>query len=172
MFTRRMSWHALSAVMLVLLSACAHPPRQAASSTSSVALMGHWEGRLTMRVAKNPPEQFSTAVEMSGHAEQGQLQLLSPLGTTLAVVRWNPQGASLQQSNDIQQFASMDELTQGLTGAALPLPQLLIWLDRAGPAVAGWQIKAEVLKNGRRVLAERQQPLPALQLTLLLDPPS
>jgi hypothetical protein len=52
------------------------------------------------------------------------------------------------------------------------LPQLLIWLDRAGPAVAGWQIKAEVLKNGRRVLAERQQPLPALQLTLLLDPPS
>ena len=172
MFTRRMSWHALSAVMLVLLSACAHPPRQAASSTSNVALMGHWEGRLTMRVAKNPPEQFSTAFEMSGHAEQGQLQLLSPLGTTLAVVRWNPQGASLQQSNDIQQFASMDELTQGLTGAALPLPQLLIWLDRAGPAVAGWQIKAEVLKNGRRVLAERQQPLPALQLTLLLDPPS
>ena len=172
MFARKMGWHALSAAMLVLLSACAHSPRQAANSTSSATLMGHWEGRLTMRVAKNPPEQFSTAFEMSGHAEQGQLQLLSPLGTTLAVVRWTPQGASLQQSNDIQQFASMDELTQSLTGAALPLPQLLIWLDRAGPAVAGWQIKAEVLKNGRRVLAERQQPLPALQLTLLLDPPS
>ena len=167
-----MGWHALSAVMLVFLSACAHPSRQAASGNSSVALMGHWEGRLTMRVVKNPPEQFSTAFEMSGHAEQGQLHLLSPLGTTLAVVRWTPQGASLQQSNDIQQFASMDELTQSLTGAALPLPQLLIWLDRAGPSVAGWQIKAEVLKNGRRVLAERQQPLPALQLTLLLDPPS
>jgi outer membrane lipoprotein LolB len=172
MFERNMGWHALCAVMLVLLSACAHPSRQAASSTSSAALMGHWEGRLTMRVVKNPPEQFSTAFEMSGHAEQGQLHLLSPLGTTLAVVRWNPQGASMQQGSELQQFASMDELTQGLTGAALPLPQLLIWLDRAGPAVAGWQIKAEVLKNGRRVLAERQQPLPALQLTLLLDPPS
>jgi outer membrane lipoprotein LolB len=172
MFERKIGWHALSAVMLVLLSACAHPPRQAANNTSGLALMGHWEGRLTLRVAKNPPEQFSTAFEMSGHAEQGQLQFLSPLGTALAVVRWNPQGASLQQSSDIQQFASMDELTQGLTGAALPLPQLLIWLDRAGPAVAGWHIKAEVLKNGRRVLAERQQPLPALQLTLLLDTPS
>jgi outer membrane lipoprotein LolB len=155
-----------------LLSACSHTPRQAANNTSSTTVIGHWEGRLTMRVAKNPPEQFSTAFEMSGHAEQGQLHLLSPLGTTLAVVRWNPQGASLQQSSDIQQFASMDELTQGLTGAALPLPQLLIWLDRAGPAVAGWQIKAEALKKGRRVLAERQQPLPVLQLTLLLDPPS
>lgn len=172
MLERKIGWHALSAVMLVLLSACAHSPRQAAKNTSSMALMGHWEGRLTLRVAKNPPEQFSTAFEMSGHAEQGQLHFLSPLGTTLAVVRWNPQGASLQQSSELQQFSSMDELTQRLTGAALPLPQLLIWLDRAGPAVAGWQIKAEVLKNGRRVLAERQQPLPALQLTLLLNPPS
>ena len=167
-----MGWHAFSVVMLVLLSACAHPPQQAANNSANSIAIGHWQGRLTMRVAKTPPEQFSTAFEMSGHAEQGQLHLLSPLGTTLAVVRWNPQGASLQQSNDTQQFASMDELTQGLTGTALPLPQLLIWLDRAGPAVAGWQIKAEVLKNGRRVLAERQQPLPALQLTLLLDPPS
>jgi outer membrane lipoprotein LolB len=172
MFESKNGWHALSAVLLVLLSACAQPPRQAANNTSSVSLKGHWEGRLTLRVAKNPPEQFSTAFEMSGHAEQGQLHFLSPLGTTLAVVRWNPQGASLQQSSYTQQFASMDELTQRLTGAALPLPQLLIWLDRAGPAVAGWEIKAEVLKNSRRVLAERQQPLPALQLTLLLDPPS
>ena len=154
MFNRKTGWRALSAVMLVLLNACSHTPRQAANNTSSTAVIGHWEGRLTMRVAKNPPEQFSTAFEMSGHAEQGQLHLLSPLGTTLAVVRWNPQGASLQQSSDIQQFASMDELTQGLTGAALPLPQLLIWLDRAGPAVAGWQIKAEALKKGRRVCVE------------------
>lgn len=159
-------------VMLVLLVACAHPPRPAQNNDLNTAPVGHWEGRLTLRVAKKPPEQFSTAFEMSGHAEQGQLHFLSPLGTTLAVVRWNPQGASLQQSSDIQQFTSMDELTQRLTGAALPLPQLLIWLDRAGPAVAGWEIKAEVLKNGRRVLAERQQPLPTLQLTLLLDPPS
>lgn len=172
MFQRKTGWRGLSAVMLVLLCACSHPPRQSVNNSANSIALGHWEGRLTLRLDKNPPEQFSTAFEMSGHAEQGQIHLLSPLGTTLAVVRWNPQGASLQQSSDIRQFSSMDELTQGLTGAALPLPQLLIWLDRAGPAVDGWQIKAEALKKGRRVLAERQQPLPALQLTLLLDPPS
>lgn len=172
MFQRITGWRGLNAVMLVLLCACSHPPRQSVNNSANSIALGHWEGRLTLRLDKNPPEQFSTAFEMSGHAEQGQLHLLSPLGTTLAVVRWNPQGASLQQSSDIRQFSSMDELTQGLTGAALPLPQLLIWLDRAGPAVDGWQIKAEALKKGRRVLAERQQPLPALQLTLLLDPPS
>lgn len=166
----KMCGRALSVAMLVLICACAQPPRQAENNIPGSVPIAHWEGRLTMRIVKNPPEQFSTAFEMSGHAEQGQLQLLSPLGTTLAVVRWNPQGASLQQGSEIQQFASMDDLTQRLTGAALPLPQLMTWLDRAGPSVAGWQIKAEVLKSGRRVWAERQQPQPALQLTLLLDP--
>ena len=166
----KMCGRALSVAMLVLLCACAQPPRLAENNSPGSVPIGHWEGRLTMRIVKNPPEQFSTAFEMSGHAEQGQLQLLSPLGTALALVRWNPQGASLQQGSEIQQFASMDELTQRLTGAALPLPQLMTWLDRAGPSVAGWQIKAEVLKSGRRVWAERQQPQPALQLTLLLDP--
>jgi outer membrane lipoprotein LolB len=166
----KMCGRALSAVLLVLLCACAKPSRQADNNNPLATPIGHWEGRLTMRIAKNPPEQFSTAFEMSGHAEQGQLQLLSPLGTTFAVVRWNPQGATLKQGSEVQQFASMDELTQRLTGAALPLPQLLTWLDRAGPSVAGWQIKAEALKSGRRIWAERQQPQPALQLTLLLDP--
>jgi len=52
----------------------------------------------------------------------------------------------------------------------LPLPQLMAWLDRTGPPVNGWQINAQASKSGRRVLADRQQPMPALQLTVLLDP--
>ena len=46
----------------------------------------------------------------------------------------------------------------------------MAWLDRTGPPVNGWQINAQALKSGRRVMAERQQPMPALQLTVLLDP--
>ena len=170
MFNGKTGWRALSAVMLVLLSACAYPPRQSANDAANSIATGHWEGRLTLRVAKNPPEQFSTAFEMTGRPEKGQLSLLSPLGTTLAMVRWNPQGASLQQGSDVQNFVSMDELTLRLTGAALPLPQLMAWLDRTGPPVNGWQINAQALPSGRRVMADRQQPLPALQLTVLLDP--
>ncbi|NBW53955.1 MAG: outer membrane lipoprotein LolB [Betaproteobacteria bacterium] len=170
MLWRKTCWHGLGCVLLVLLAACGHAPRTMVNDASRP--MGHWEGRLTLQVAKNPPEQFSTAFEMTGHAEQGELALLSPLGTTLAMVRWDSHGASLQKGVDIQQFDSMDALTQRLTGASLPLPALLTWLDRAGPPVAGWKISAQNLKSGRRVLAERQQPLPALQLTLLLDPSS
>jgi outer membrane lipoprotein LolB len=170
MLCSKQCWHALACALLVLLTACSHAPRHVAVDPTNPEATGHWEGRLTLRVAKNPPEQFSTSFEMTGRPEQGQLSLLSPLGTTLAMVRWNPQGASLQQGSDVQHFVSMDELTLRLTGAALPLPQLMAWLDRTGPPVQGWQINAQALKSGRRVLADRQQPLPSLQLTVLLDP--
>jgi len=163
-------WLSLGLALLVLLTACSTAPRHVAVDPTNPDAIGHWEGRLNLRVAKNPPEQFSTSFEMTGRPEQGQLSLLSPLGTTMAMVRWNPQGASLQQGSDVQNFTSMDELTLRLTGAALPLPQLMAWLDRTGPPVQGWQINAQTLKSGRRVMAERQQPLPALQLTVLLDP--
>jgi outer membrane lipoprotein LolB len=163
-------WLSLGLALLVLLTACSTAPRHVAVDPTNPDAIGHWEGRLNLRVAKNPPEQFSTSFEMTGRPEQGQLSLLSPLGTTMAMVRWNTLGASLQQGSDVQNFTSMDELTLRLTGAALPLPQLMAWLDRTGPPVQGWQINAQALKSGRRVMAERQQPLPALQLTVLLDP--
>ena len=118
-------WLALGCALLVLLTACSHAPRHVAVDPTNTEAIGHWEGRLTLRVAKNPPEQFSAAFEMTGRPEQGQLSFLSPLGTTMAMVRWNPQGASLQQGSDLQNFVSMDELTLRLTGAALPLPQLM-----------------------------------------------
>lgn len=160
----------LGCALLVVLTACSTAPRHVAVDPTNPEAIGHWEGRLTLRIAKNPPEQFSTSFEMTGRPELGQLSFLSPLGTTMAMVRWNPQGANLQQGSEVQNFASMDELTLRLTGAALPLPQLMAWLDRTGPPVNGWQINAQALKSGRRVMAERQQPMPALQLTVLLDP--
>ncbi len=170
MLTGKQGWHGVCGAMLVLLTACSHAPRHVAVDPANPAAKGHWEGRLTLRVEKTPAEQFTTSFEMTGRPEQGELSILSPLGTTLAMVRWNPQGASLQQGAEVQQFASMDELTLRLTGAALPLPELMAWLDGAGPPVKGWVIQAEALPKGRRVGAQRREPLPGLQLTVLLDP--
>ena len=132
--------------------------------------MGHWQGRLSLRVLQPNPEQFSANFELHGSAETGELSIFSPLGTTLAVARWTPQNAQLLQGDKVQDFASMEALTQQLTGAALPLPALLAWLDVDGPALPGWQLNAESPASGRRVYAKRESPLPALQLTLLLDP--
>lgn len=131
---------------------------------------GHWQGRLSLRVLQPNPEQFSANFELHGSAATGELSIMSPLGTTLAVARWTPHNAQLQQGQKVQDFASVEALTFQLTGAALPLPALLAWLDVDGPALPGWQVKAESPASGRRVYAKRESPLPALQLTLLLDP--
>ena len=133
--------------------------------------MGHWQGRLSLRVLQPQPEQFSANFELHGSAENGELSIISPLGTTLAVARWTPHNAQLLQGQKVQDYASMEALTQQLTGAALPLQALLAWLDTDGPPLPGWQLTSESPATGRRVFAKREAPLPALQLTLLLDPP-
>ena len=133
--------------------------------------MGHWQGRLSLRVLQPQPEQFSANFELHGSAETGELSIISPLGTTLAVARWTPHNAQLLQGQKVQDYASMEALTQQLTGAALPLQALLAWLDTDGPPLPGWQLTSESPSTGRRVFAKREAPLPALQLTLLLDQP-
>ena len=133
--------------------------------------MGHWQGRLSLRVLQPQPEQFSANFDLHGSAETGELSIISPLGTTLAVARWTPHNAQLLQGQKVQDYASMEALTQQLTGAALPLQALLAWLDTDGPPLPGWQLTSESPATGRRVFAKREAPLPALQLTLLLDPP-
>jgi hypothetical protein len=47
----------------------------------------------------------------------------------------------------------------------------MAWLNSDGPALDGWQIKSETVRASRRIYAQRFQPTPPLQLTLLLDPP-
>ena len=138
---------------------------------TELAQQGHWEGRLQLRILQDKPEQFSFNFDLQGTAEKGELTIYSPLGNTLAVASWTPNSAVLTEGNKQKHFASMEDLTQQLTGAALPLPTLMAWLKTDGPSLEGWQIKSETLPRSRRIFAERTTPLPKLQLTLLLNPP-
>ncbi len=159
-------------LMAWALSSCAlfsKPTPTAQQAT--LKQMGHWQGRLSLKVLQANPEQFSAQFELNGSADAGELSIISPLGTTLAVARWTPHNAQLLQGQKVQDFTSVEALTLQLTGAALPLPALLAWLDVDGPPVPGWQLNAESPPGGRRVYAKREAPLPVLQLTLLLDPP-
>ena len=138
---------------------------------SPLAKQGHWEGRLQLRILQEKPEQFSFNFDLQGSAEAGELTIYSPVGSTVAVASWTPSGAVLTEGNKQTQFESMEVLTMRLTGAALPLPTLMAWLNSNGPALEGWQITSEKLPRSRRIFAQRFQPSPPLQLTLLLDPP-
>ena len=153
---------------LLQLSACSlfsTPPRQA-----ELEHIGHWQGRFSLKVLQEPPELISANFEVNGRPEQGELALYSPIGTTLAVARWNSDSAELLQGQKAQSFPSVEAMTLQLTGNSLPLPALLAWLDHDGAALPGWSLQSQNSPNHRRVFAKRESPLPQLELTLVIDP--
>jgi outer membrane lipoprotein LolB len=149
-------------VLLAGLVACATPPASAPQDN-------FWSGRLALNVAAEPPQAMSAGFELRGDARAGELALLSPLGQTMAVARWSPAGATLQQGERSLPYASMDELTEQLTGAALPLPALFGWLRGEPAEVPGWSADLSGHADGR-ILAQRQSPPPRAELRIRLQP--
>lgn len=114
-------------------------------------------------------QSFSASFELKGRAENGELTLISPLGNVLAVLRWSPGQALLDRgSQDIQRFASIDELMERATGAAIPLPALFAWLQGNNATASGWI--ADLTRHGEgRVSAKRTLPAPEANLRLVLN---
>ena len=74
--------------LLVLLTACATPtPSLFVAQAPSDK---QWQGRLSVTVQSDPPRNMSAGFSLDGDARQGELNLFSPLGTTLATLQWNP----------------------------------------------------------------------------------
>ena len=128
-----------------------------------------WAGRISLQVASEPAQSFSASFELKGRAESGELTLISPLGTVLGVLRWSPGRALLDRGNqDIQQFASIDELMERATGAAVPLGALFAWLQGNNTTVSGWV--ADLTRHGEgRFSARRTIPAPEANLRVVLD---
>jgi outer membrane lipoprotein LolB len=165
------------AALALLLSACAtRPPKPVVNPWTT--------GRLSLRVdaaPQRPAQGLSASFELRGDGDQGELRLLSPLGTRMATALWSPGRASLQTGSEEQAFASLDELAQRALGEPLPLAALPDWLagqpwPRApfrslpdGFEQLGWQVRTGERTEGR-VEARRESP-PAVQLRVRLDLP-
>jgi outer membrane lipoprotein LolB len=175
---------AASLICASLLSACAPavlapppteaPPREdvRALTTAPTELQGQigiklgaWQGE--------PPRGMSFGFFFQGHVERGNLSLMTPLGSQIAQIDWNPEGASLRRlgpggGEEIRR-GHIDELAQAAIGEPLPLQTLVHWMQgRPDPSEphedtpeagvflqGGWQIDARERGQGR-VLATRQ----------------
>jgi outer membrane lipoprotein LolB len=51
---------------------------------------------MALRVDSAPPQSFSAFFDLRGNPRAGQLQLTSPIGSTLGLARWTPGQATLQ----------------------------------------------------------------------------
>jgi len=86
----------------LLLSGCSLFSNKA--KLTQLAQQGHWEGRLQLRILQDKPEQFSFNFDLQGSAENGELTIYSPLGSTVAVASWTPSGAVLTEGNIAKPF--------------------------------------------------------------------
>ena len=154
-------WWLLLAVAFFMVG-CAAPRPPATASNS-------WTGRLAIQVEGQPSQSFSAGFDLSGSPETGELALTSPLGNTLATVRWSPGSAELVQGDTITRRGTLDELTSEFGGTRLPVVALFAWLSGQAMNAHGWQADLSQHAEGR-ISARRTDPAPAAQLRLVFQP--
>lgn len=158
---------ALLGALGAVLAGCATPPP---TSPASALPAAYWRGRLALRVETPEPTSYFANFELSGQARAGELLLSTPLGTTLAQLRWSPQIALLRSNGETRAFDSLDALAAEATGTAIPIAALFQWLQGQPAQADGWRADLSQLDEGRLV-ARREQPAPAAELRLILERP-
>ena len=154
--------------LLVLLTACATPtPSLFVAQAPSDK---QWQGRLSVTVQSDPPRNMSAGFSLDGDARQGELNLFSPLGTTLATLQWNPATTQWLQGSQQRRYDSMAHLTEETTGAALPMDAMFDWLQGKATPSPGWQADLSALNQGT-LIARRLSPEPLVVLRIKLDTP-
>lgn len=156
------------ALTVLLLTACATrlPPPKMPDSL-------FWSGRMALNIASTPPQSISAAFELKSLQGSGELQLLSPLGNSLAKLHWSPGKATLDQGGQRWQDSSLDSLLIRLTGAALPLNALIDWLQARPTQVDGWSADLSQLDSGKLWVQSTpistSSVLPQVTLRLILE---
>ena len=151
------------ALVLGLLAGCAAPVKTAVPPGTQV-----WAGRMALSVEGSRNQSFSAGFELKGAPQAGELTLFNPLGGTVGVLAWAPGSATLRSGNEVRQFASLDELSTEVTGAAIPVTALFDWLAGKPTEVPGWQVDLSDLGQGR-LRAQRTAPPPPADLRVALD---
>jgi outer membrane lipoprotein LolB len=159
---QRRAWLSVCGLGLLALTGCA-TPRPKPTDTDSF-----WSGRLALQLQSTPPQNWSASFELQGSAEQGQMTLLSPIGTTLARLSWTPQAALLEQGQDKTESSNLQNLSQRLTGTDLPIAALFEWLAGKAADAPGWQVDLSAHPEGR-LSARRSTPAPEAVLRIVLD---
>ncbi|MGS0896714.1 lipoprotein insertase outer membrane protein LolB [Burkholderia stagnalis] len=116
------------------LAGCASTPPAAnspAGGALQTAATHAYHGRFAVQYNDRlgRPQNVYGNFDWQEHGDDVSLELLSPLGQTLAVVKSTPQAASLELPNRQPQYAAdVGELMQNTLGFALPLAGLRYWL--------------------------------------------
>jgi outer membrane lipoprotein LolB len=131
---------------------------------------------------ERPAQSLSGGFELRGDGREGELKLLTPLGTQLVSARWGPGLALLVTGEGERRFDSLDTLSREALGEPLPLAALPDWLAgrpwpdaphtprEGGFEQLGWTVTTSALADGQ--LLARRSAEPAVTLRVRLDNPA
>ena len=172
---KKMARRSLSALLFAALVFVAGCAQLGTADGSAAPENDFWKGRLSVLVASDSvaeteqPKSFIASFELSGNAEAGELLLLTPLGSTIARLLWQPGRATLQQGGQERVYNSLDELAELATGTPLPVAVLFAWLHGQPQEADGWKADLSRLKKDGRLTARRLTPSPAAELRVVLE---
>jgi outer membrane lipoprotein LolB len=106
--------------------------------------------------------------ELEGSEDQGELTLMTPLGSTLGKLHWTTETATLHTGQQHQQSDSLDALLVQVTGAALPVKAIFNWLRGVPSNAPGWVADLSGIEQGR-ITAQRVSPQPRATLRIALS---
>lgn len=109
----------------------------------------------------------SAAFELKGDSQQGELLLLTPLGSTAALIRWSASGAQLQARGQTRQFGDLQQLVTEILGSSVPVTALFYWLNGQATSTEGWMVDLSEFERGK-ISARRDSPAPTAELRIIL----
>ena len=125
-------------------------------------------GRISLLIQNEPPQSFAGGFTLLGNAQVGEMTLTTPLGNIVAVLRWQPGLAELDNGSQKRQYPSVEAMLEATTGAAIPMSALFAWLQGDQATAPGWLADTTRSAEGR-INALRHTPLPQAQLRIVLD---
>ena len=165
LYQRRWRLYGVVAFAIYLIAACATPQR--ANSLKTIEITAY-TGRISLTVQTEPVQTFAGGFELQGTVAAGELALFTPLGSTVAILRWGPGSAELQSGGQTQLYPSVQAMLERTTGAAIPLEALFAWLRGEAVSAPGWQADLSRQPEGR-ISAARSEPAPAAQMRIVLE---
>lgn len=164
-----------------ILPACTHLPATQAPTTASVISPSpslQLSGRISINTDPLPGQTGQYLVSqfvLQGNAEQGRIDLQSPTGNLLAILRWQERGASIEQAGQAPVlYPDLSSMLQAALGKNSPSPALLFaWLQgKTAPEPAqlsDWRVDQRQFASKGLITAERLHPLPRTTVRIKLD---
>jgi outer membrane lipoprotein LolB len=162
----------------ILIAGCSTPNSRKGISESTIPTpsnapraeaVSSWSGRLAYKVEDQPSQSYSGGFNLNGSAQAGRLHVLSPFGTQIAEITWQPGQATLREGGQTREFGSLQALLQAATGTPLPVTALFDWLAGTATQVDGWEADLRLHEQGRYTAKRTATGQATVELRIILD---